>query len=73
MRTRPRLTERSVRERRPHLARPRPDLIPAATERARRAGGPEDSALYRCDCGHAFTAPVSTSVGCPACGDAQDW
>ena len=45
----------------------------AATESARRAGGPQDSALYQCHCGRHFHASVSTSVGCPACGGAQAW
>lgn len=43
------------------------------TESAKRAGGPQDSALYECACGAAFTAPVSTSVGCPHCGSGQAW
>ena len=34
---------------------------------------PEDAALYVCGCGTAFTAGVSTSVTCPACGDGQAW
>ena len=42
-------------------------------ERARRAGGPIDRALYTCACGHAFDAPVTASVRCPRCGDAQAW
>jgi hypothetical protein len=42
-------------------------------EQARRAGGPQDRALYTCCCGYAFTAPVSTSVGCPHCGTGQAW
>jgi hypothetical protein len=41
--------------------------------RAKRSGGPEDRALYRCACGHAFTAQVSTTVGCPSCGQTQAW
>jgi rubrerythrin len=41
--------------------------------RERSAGGPEDRALYRCQCGYMFEASVSTSVGCPHCGDAQAW
>jgi hypothetical protein len=45
----------------------------SGTDSARRAGGPEDRALYQCPCGTAFTATVSTSVGCPHCGDAQTW
>ena len=41
--------------------------------RAKRSGGPEDQALYSCNCGYAFKAPVSTSVGCPHCGTSQAW
>ncbi len=52
-------------------APPRPDAT--ETDSARRAGGPEDRALYACACGHAFKAPVSTSVGCPRCGARQAW
>jgi hypothetical protein len=40
---------------------------------ARRAGGPEDNALYSCMCGYAFTAAVTTSVDCPHCGTEQAW
>ena len=43
------------------------------TDSARRAGGPQDRALYECGCGAAFTAAVSTSVGCPHCGCDQAW
>ena len=46
---------------------------PARTTGARRAGGPQDRALYRCACGHASVQAVSTTVACPACGSAQDW
>jgi hypothetical protein len=45
----------------------------AETQAARRAGGPEDCALYACMCGYAFKAPVTTSVGCPHCGTRQAW
>jgi hypothetical protein len=48
-------------------------LILMALARAKRSGGPEDRALYTCDCGHAFKAEVSTSVGCPECGTSQAW
>jgi len=41
--------------------------------REREAGGPEDRALYQCSCGYVFEASVSTTVGCPHCGDAQAW
>jgi hypothetical protein len=42
--------------------------------RSVRQGGPcQDHALYRCQCGCVFEAPVSTSVECPHCGDAQAW
>jgi hypothetical protein len=43
------------------------------TDSARRAGGPQDHALYQCSCGMVFTAAVSTSVGCPVCGSDQAW
>ena len=54
--------------------RPRP-AEPERRERsdARRAGGPEDRALYSCTCGFAFTAAVTTSVDCPHCGTEQAW
>ena len=42
-------------------------------ERARASGGPEDNALYRCECGFAFEAAVSTTVACPHCGTGQAW
>jgi hypothetical protein len=53
----------------PQPARPEPPEVRAA----RRAGGPEDHALYSCMCGYAFKAPVTTSVGCPHCGTEQAW
>jgi hypothetical protein len=44
------------------------------TMRHRRdAGPPQDRALYSCDCGRVFHAPVSTTVGCPECGSTQAW
>lgn len=52
-------------------------LEPVARTRAaatRRAGqAPEDAALYLCDCGHSFTAAVTTRVACPSCGTGQPW
>jgi hypothetical protein len=41
--------------------------------RRREAGGMQDEAVYTCQCGFVFHAPVSTSVGCPHCGGAQAW
>jgi len=41
--------------------------------RAQRTPPPEDHALYRCGCGYAFKAEVTTSVGCPHCGADQAW
>jgi hypothetical protein len=51
--------------------RPAASAITAA--RLPRADTPQDQALYSCGCGYVFQAPVSTSVGCPHCGDAQAW
>jgi hypothetical protein len=61
---------RDRHERRPR--RPRTAVLQTLA-RAKRSGGPEDRALYSCHCGYAFTADVSTSVGCPQCGTSQAW
>jgi hypothetical protein len=46
----------------------------SASPRERRHGGPsEDRALYTCECGYVFQAPVTTSVGCPHCARTQAW
>ena len=53
---------------------PQGDHIPQAPASRRRELGPlQDQALYTCGCGYVFEAPVSTSVGCPHCGDTQAW
>jgi len=60
---------------RPHrrrVAAPQPAATPAR-ERNKRANLTQDAALYSCGCGYVFTAPVTTSVGCPHCGSAQAW
>jgi hypothetical protein len=56
----------------------RPQLATASDhghtrERDRRSSGTEDQALYSCGCGYAFKARVTTSVGCPQCGQTQAW
>ena len=52
----------------------RPVSEPRPNQRMDRSGGPQqDRALYTCGCGYAFTAAVSTSVGCPHCGTSQAW
>jgi hypothetical protein len=70
-----------------HLARPLPlpkrrprrrptafqTAVTPARERNQRANLSQDAALYTCGCGYIFTAPVTTSVGCPHCGCAQAW
>jgi len=66
-RTRPRIGRRT----RARVVRTPQEPPPQARERA--AGGPEDRAAYRCSCGFVFEAPVSTTVGCPHCGDTQAW
>lgn len=45
----------------------------AAERRMRSAGGPQDTALYRCGCGFIFDAPVTTTVTCPHCRDDLAW
>jgi hypothetical protein len=60
----------------PVSAAPAQAPAPAGTNprgRRRELGSPQDQALYTCGCGFVFEAPVSTSVGCPLCGDTQAW
>jgi rubrerythrin len=62
--------------RRPRRGERRPaaeDLRASERLRAQRTPAPEDQALYRCECGYAFKAEVTTSVGCPHCGTDQAW
>ena len=51
---------------------PRPAL-PVSQVRARRGSGPEDRALYSCECGFAWTGEVTASPSCPHCGQPQAW
>jgi hypothetical protein len=54
--------------------RPAGAIEPEGSPRERRHGGPsEDRALYTCECGYAFEALVTTSVGCPNCTRTQAW
>lgn len=57
----------------PRIATAAPHSSLHSQARAKRSGGPEDRALYRCGCGYAFKAQVSTTVGCPSCGQTQAW
>lgn len=41
--------------------------------KTRAAGGPQDTAFYRCACGHGFAGRVTTHVACPRCGSDQAW
>lgn len=71
-----RLSPRLARRRSaPAPQAPPPAAEAAVTNAARRQeqGPPHDRALYSCSCGFVFEAPVSTSVGCPHCGDTQAW
>jgi hypothetical protein len=49
-----------------------PESAPGMRRR-REVGGLQDEAVYSCECGFVFHAPVSTSVGCPHCGGPQAW
>ncbi len=53
----------------PAPARP---ALPARAAR-RRPPAPQDNAFYTCECGFAWTAAVTASVGCPHCGATQAW
>jgi hypothetical protein len=76
VRTRPhrsRTSPRIGRRAQARVVRPEPEPAPAPQARERAAGGPQDRAAYRCTCGYVFEALVSTTVGCPHCGDTQAW
>jgi hypothetical protein len=64
-----------IPKRRASAPRPRrAQQVPStATRDARRGPASQDKALYACMCGYAFTAAVTTSVGCPHCGTEQAW
>jgi hypothetical protein len=49
------------------------EIRSAAPSRRSELGPLRDQAVYNCQCGYVFEAPVSTSVGCPHCGDTQAW
>jgi hypothetical protein len=68
------LTALRPRSRRPTADTTAPVRPPTpARDRARRSAGTEDRALYACSCGFAFKASVTTTVGCPHCGQTQAW
>lgn len=74
LRTRPRIGRRATRR---ELS-VEVDVVsqlqaPPPQARERAAGGPQDLAAYCCSCGYVFEAAVSTTVGCPHCGDTQAW
>jgi hypothetical protein len=72
--TRPRIGRRAARrETSVELGLSQPVQQPAPQARERAAGGPQDLAAYCCSCGYVFEAAVSTTVGCPHCGDTQAW
>jgi hypothetical protein len=56
----------------PRMSAPEP-ASPKPQPRRRHGGPSQDRALYTCSCGFVFEALVSTSVGCPHCGDTQAW
>ena len=63
---------RTAPARRPADAKPR-QALSVSQVRARRGGGPEDRALYSCECGFTWTGDVTASPGCPHCGLPQAW
>ena len=65
-------TQLRIDRSRRRAGRTRP-VVCASTVDAQRCGHTEDQALYACECGYAFRAEVTTSVGCPHCGTQQAW
>jgi hypothetical protein len=72
---RTRTTSKSNPRRSDRRAGRQPARRAAATreQRVRDAGGPQDTAFYRCACGFGFEGDVSTHVACPHCGTDQEW
>ncbi len=69
-----RIPKRRPPRTRSRRTQPAPQQSPSsATRDARRGLASQDKALYACGCGYAFTAAVTTSVGCPHCGSEQAW
>jgi hypothetical protein len=68
----PTRTRRMRREGRSDHLSPRAEA-PSPEPRDKRGGPTQDRAMYTCQCGFVFQATVSTSVGCPHCGDTQAW
>ena len=56
----------------PTDAKPR-QVLSVSQVRARRGAGPEDRALYSCECGFQWTGEVTASPSCPHCGLPQAW
>ena len=73
MRTRTLPQTTPARPRRDAHQTPRRAAAARGEQRTREAGGPQDTALYPCECGHAFAGDVSTHVACPRCGTEQAW
>ena len=70
-----RTRQRQMQRRSERRAHRDPRACRPGTEQAAvpTATGTQDNAHYACDCGHSFSAGVSTSVGCPRCGADQAW
>ena len=68
-----RQTPRRAAEQRPAAAEATRPSMSASQVRARRGSGPEDRALYGCECGFAWTGEVTASPSCPHCGQPQAW
>ena len=74
--TKSKTLRRRAERTRPAPARRAPESrapLSVSQVRARRGSGPEDRALYSCECGFAWTGEVTASPGCPHCGTPQAW
>ncbi len=71
--TRRRPARDAPRRREPHPVPAPARPAPPAPATRRRPPAPQDRAFYTCECGFAWTADVTASVGCPHCGATQAW
>jgi rubrerythrin len=74
--TKPKTLRRRPERPRQAAARRAPEpraALSVSQVRARRGSGPQDRALYSCECGFPWTGEVTASPGCPHCGTPQAW
>jgi len=68
-----RVEKRIRRNRAPSSAKRQGAAVEMPRQERRDVDPHQDTALYNCQCGFVFEAPVCTTVACPHCGTSQAW